>query len=85
MITRDTLDALAAAAHTTTAPEHLADISTIPIDPKQPLNKRVEQFVNAVDNPYLLRVNDTVVRITYAASGPPLSQLLEVVAHIDSS
>ena len=85
MITRDALDVLAVAAHNTIRPNHLTDISSIPIDTGQPLSERIEQFLAAVDNPYIVKTRDTVVRVSYTDDGPSLSQLLEAVAHIDSS
>ena len=47
-------------------PEHLADISKIKIDMKKSVSARVEEYVQKVGNPFLVRVGDYVVKIGYS-------------------
>lgn len=82
MLTPEQLGSLAAAAHTTAAADQLVDITDISIDPMQPPHARIARFVRDIENPYMLRVKNTTVRISFANNGPPLSQLLEDVARI---
>jgi hypothetical protein len=45
--------------------EHLEDISGIQIDQNQPLQDRIQAYVEMVGNPFLVRVGDYVVRLQY--------------------
>ena len=47
-------------------PDELVDISEIEIDMKQSVQKRVKEYVEQVDNPYLVRVGEYVVKIGYS-------------------
>ena len=47
-------------------PDALVDISEIEINTKQSVQKRVEEYVEQVHNPYLVRVGEYVVRIGYS-------------------
>lgn len=47
-------------------PDELVDISEIEIDTKQSVQKRVEEYVEQVHNPYLVRVGEYVVKIGYS-------------------
>ena len=44
----------------------LVDISEIEINTKQSVQKRVEEYVEQVHNPYLVRVGEYVVKIGYS-------------------
>lgn len=46
--------------------DELVDLSEIEVDPNQPIQKRVEAYVEQVHNPYLVRVGDYVVQIRYS-------------------
>lgn len=46
--------------------DHLADISKIKIDMKKSVSARVEEYVQKVGNPFLVRVGDYVVKIGYS-------------------
>ena len=82
MVARDSLDSLAAAAHTAVSANRLVDIANISVDLLQPPHARIEHFVNEIENPYMFKVNGTTVRVSFATDGPPLSQLLKEVARI---
>lgn len=47
-------------------PDELVDISEIEIDTKQSVQKRVKEYVEQVHNPYLVRVDEYVVKIGYS-------------------
>lgn len=47
-------------------PDELVDISEIEIDTKQSVQKRVKEYVEQVNNPYLVRVGEYVVKIGYS-------------------
>lgn len=47
-------------------PEHLVDISKMEIDMKKPVSARVEDYVQKVGNPFLVRVGEYVVKIGYS-------------------
>ena len=82
MVTRDELNSLSVAAHTAVSADCIADISNISIDPQQPPHTRIDHFIFEVENPYLFRVRNTVVHLSFTDNGPPLTQLLEEVARI---
>lgn len=46
--------------------DELVDLSEVEVDPNQPVQKRVEAYVEQVHNPYLVRVGDYVVQIRYS-------------------
>ena len=47
-------------------PDALVDISEIEINTKKSVQKRVEEYVEQVHNPYLVRVGEYVVKIGYS-------------------
>ena len=47
-------------------PEHLVDISKIEIDMKKSVSARVEEYVQKVGNPFLVRVGEYAVKIGYS-------------------
>lgn len=46
--------------------DELVDISKIEIDMKKPVPARVEEYVQKVGNPFLVRVGEYVVKIGYS-------------------
>lgn len=46
--------------------ETLTDISGMEIDREQPVAERVEAYIEAVGNPFLVRVGEYVVKIGYS-------------------
>lgn len=47
-------------------PDELVDIREIEIDTKQSVEKKVKSYVEQVQNPYLVRVGEYVVKIGYS-------------------
>ena len=55
----------------------LTDISKIIVDLDRPLYERAGNFITQVRNPYIFRVGDIPVRISFAENAPSLqSQLI---------
>lgn len=46
-------------------PNTLADISGIEIDMKKPIPDRIEEYIQKVGNPFLVRVGEYAVKIDY--------------------
>lgn len=46
--------------------DNLTDISKIEVDMKKSVSARVEEYVQKVGNPFLVRVGDYVVKIGYS-------------------
>ena len=44
----------------------LVDIRSVKIDPAQPVEERMRSYVEQIKNPYMFKVGDTVVRVSYA-------------------
>ena len=51
----------------------LVDIRDVSIDREQPVSERIKSFVSQVKNPYLFKVGDTVVRVSYANTQATIS------------
>lgn len=57
--------------------EDLKDIRTIRVDHDQPKEKRIEQYVKQIGNPYLVRVGDVKVKIRFANNGTSFEDAFE--------
>lgn len=44
----------------------LVDIRSVRIDHSAPLDERLKSYVEQIKNPYMFKVGDTVVRVSYA-------------------
>ena len=60
-------------------PASLTDIRTISVDRAQPTAQRTADFLNTVGNPYLFRVGDVVVKVSFDPGGKRLSDALSDV------
>ncbi len=58
-------------------PEELVDIGSIEIDMKKPVPARVEEYVQKVRNPFLVRVGDYVVKIGYSDQAGTLNDRMK--------
>lgn len=85
MVNLDHLDSLAAAAQSAAATNRLVDITNLSVDALQPPHARIDRFISETENPYMFRIKDTTVRVSFANDGPPLSKLLEEIARMESS
>ncbi len=57
--------------------EELADISRLRIDSNGSLEERRRQYLNQVGNPYMVRVGDVVVKISFSDSGSSFEEAFE--------
>ena len=46
--------------------ESLVDIRDVKIDRSKPVEERMKSYVEQIKNPYLFKVGNTVVRVSYA-------------------
>lgn len=58
-------------------PDDLVDISKIEIDMKKSVSARVEDYVQKVGNPFLVRVGDYVVKIGYSGCEETLNDRMK--------
>ncbi len=57
--------------------EELVDISGIEVDMKKPVPARVEEYVQKVGNPFLVRVGEYVVKIGYSDQAGTLNDRMK--------
>lgn len=55
----------------------LVDIETVRIDPDLPPVERLLNYLEQIKNPYCFRCGETAVRISFAADGDNLQNLLK--------
>ena len=53
--------------------DSLVDIRDVRIDRSLPMEERVKSYVEQVKNPYMFKVGNTVVRISYADTNKTLN------------
>ena len=58
-------------------PGSLTDISKLRIDKGQPLEKRRQQYLKQVGNPYLVRVGGMKVKVRFAEGGVSMEEAFE--------
>ena len=46
--------------------ESLVDIRVVKIDRSKPVEERMKSYVEQIKNPYLFKVGNTIVRVSYA-------------------
>ena len=57
--------------------DELVDIRDVKIDKTLPVEERVISYVKQIKNPYMFKVGNTVVRVSYTEGGPSLQELVE--------
>ena len=57
--------------------EELFDISKIRIDSSKSVEERREQFLRQTGNPYMVRVGDTMVKISFSDNGTSFEEAFE--------
>lgn len=58
-------------------PSSLTDISKLRIDKGQPLEKRRQQYLKQVGNPYLVRVGGMKVKVRFTEGGVSMEEAFE--------
>lgn len=57
--------------------DELVDIRDVKIDKTLTVEERVISYVKQIKNPYMFKVGNTVVRVSYTEGGPSLQELFE--------
>lgn len=55
--------------------DELVDLRSVEVNPKASLNRRTDDFIAQVGNPYLFRVDDVVVKVEFG-DGKDFSEIL---------
>lgn len=55
----------------------LVDITAIQIDTDKPKARRMEEFVRQIKNPYLFKVGDVIVKVSFRKDGATLQKAFE--------
>lgn len=58
--------------------DELVDISTIKIDRDRPVVERILSFMEQVKNPYLFKVGNVPVKVTFSENAQTLQKSLEI-------
>ena len=56
--------------------EELADIRDVHISKELPREKRIEQYIRQIKNPYHFKCGDIIVHICFAQNGPTLEECI---------
>jgi len=54
--------------------ETLIDLGTVEIDEKKSVNMRVQTYIEATHNPFLVRIGEYAVKFSYADDGETLDE-----------
>ena len=73
LMTREELLAMQEASLESCDPDSLTDISTVSVDRSQPVPRRITELIEAVGNPYLFKVGEVVVKVTFNSGGKRFS------------
>lgn len=57
--------------------EELKDIKSVVLNPADPLEKRIESFIDQIGNPYCFLCGDVVVRLCFDDGGKTLDEKLK--------
>ena len=55
----------------------LVDISTVQIDQSKPKEVRMKEFLRQIKNPYLFKVGDVIVEVSFRKNGSTLQKAME--------
>lgn len=76
-MTAEEMDALKGVDIRTVEKEALADIREVEVDRRLPLDERKRAYLEAVGNPYAVRVGDMKVRVQFAENGASFEEAFE--------
>ena len=76
-MTAKEMDALKDVDIRTVGKEALADIREVEVDRSLPLDERKKAYLEAVGNPYAVRVGDMKVRVRFAEDGGSFEEAFE--------
>ena len=60
--------------------EDLVDLKEVRVTSDLPLSQRAEQFLEQVGNPYLFRVDNLIVRVSFSGNQALASKLAKIFA-----
>jgi len=67
-MTREELIYCCCADLTDCSPEHLVDLKQVEIDSSLPVSMKMEHFLEQVQNPYLFRVDQLIVKVSFSGT-----------------
>ncbi len=79
MISNDKLEQYKALNICDVKVEDLKDISSVCINKDRPILERVLSFMIQIGNPYLFKVGETPVKVSFSDNAPTLQKCLEAV------
>lgn len=78
MITSKSLDYYKSQKISDVKIEDLKDITSIRVDTQKPVVERILSFMVQIGNPYLFKVGDIPVKVSFNNKGPTLQRSLEL-------
>ena len=55
--------------------DSLVDIRDVKIDRSHPVEERMKSYVEQIKNPYMFKVGNTIVRVSYKEDGPSFQEV----------
>ena len=55
--------------------DSLVDIRDVKIDRTLPVEERMKSYVEQIKNPYMFKVGNTIVRVSYRKDGPSFQEV----------
>lgn len=55
--------------------DSLVDIRNVKIDRSLPVEERMKSYVEQIKNPYMFKVGNTIVRVSYKEDGPSFQEV----------
>ena len=72
-----TLEEMSAVDVRTVSRDDLVDIRDVKIDRALPKKERLKSFIEQIENPYVFKCGDVVVKSVFADGGPSLEDCME--------
>ena len=79
MITKSNLESYKAQSIDDVNIEELKDISQIVVNQDKPVMEKILAFMAEIGNPYLFRVGNTPVKVSFTEDSPTLQKSLETI------
>ena len=55
----------------------LIDLDSVHIDSTQPVQERIQSFLQQIQNPYCFRIGNVAIKVNYKSNGPSFQQNYE--------
>lgn len=59
--------------------DSLVDIRDVKIDRSLPVEERMKSYVEQIKNPYMFKVGNTIVRVSYKEDGPSFQEVFNLM------